>query len=176
MRNLSMYEIIPFPPLLQFCIECSYTRGSIAHHRAGNSHRTQSEARLAYYFSSRKLQQRAERGRHPLSLRQASITIVSSQVCSHQKLIITGSCAAITIQRFKRNAYRTMSGWQNQWYQENGMLVNESKHQGLVLGETDFSFSFPVQETLQIFGMEIDKKLNFSSHISNVCKKINNQL
>ena len=64
----------------------------------------------------------------------------------------------------------------NQWYQENGMLVNESKHQGLVLGETDFSFSFPVQETLEIFGMEIDKKLNFSSHISNVCKKINNQL
>ena len=49
----------------------------------------------------------------------------------------------------------------NQWYQENGMLVNESKHQGLVLGETDFSFSFPVQETLEIFGMEIDKKLNF---------------
>ena len=49
----------------------------------------------------------------------------------------------------------------NQWYQENGMLVNESKHQGLVLGETDFGFSFPVQETLQIFGMEIDKKLNF---------------
>ena len=51
------------------------------------------------------------------------------------------------------------------------MLVNESKHQGLVLGETDFGFSFPVQETLQIFGMEIDKKLNFSSHIANVCKK-----
>ena len=47
----------------------------------------------------------------------------------------------------------------NQWYQETGMLVNESKHQGLVLGETDFSFSFPVQETLEIFGMEIDKKL-----------------
>ena len=56
------------------------------------------------------------------------------------------------------------------------MQEQESKHQGLVLGETDFSFSFPVQETLQIFGMEIDKKLNFSSHISNVCKKINNQL
>ena len=29
---------------------------------------------------------------------------------------------------------------------------------------------------VEIFGMEIDKKLNFSSHISNVCKKINNQL
>jgi len=56
------------------------------------------------------------------------------------------------------------------------MLVNESKHQGLVLGEMDFSFSFPVQERLEIFGMEIDKKLNFSSHISNVCKKVDNQL
>ena len=28
----------------------------------------------------------------------------------------------------------------NQWYQENGMLVNKSKHPGLVLGDTDFSF------------------------------------
>jgi len=49
----------------------------------------------------------------------------------------------------------------NPWYQENGMLGNESKHQGLVLSETDFSFSFPVQETLEIFGMEIDKKAQF---------------
>ena len=29
----------------------------------------------------------------------------------------------------------------NHWYHENGMLVNESKHQGLVLGDTDYSFS-----------------------------------
>ena len=38
------------------------------------------------------------------------------------------------------------------------------------------SFSFPVKDTLEVFGMEIDNKLNFSSHISNVCKRINNQL
>lgn len=44
----------------------------------------------------------------------------------------------------------------NHWYHENGMLVNESKHQGLVLGDTDYSFSFPVKDTLEIFGMEID--------------------
>lgn len=55
------------------------------------------------------------------------------------------------------------------------MLVNESKHQGLVLGVTDYSFSFPVKDTLEIFGMEIDDKLDFSSHISTICKKINNQ-
>ena len=59
----------------------------------------------------------------------------------------------------------------NQWYHENGMLVNESKHHGLVLGDTDYSFSFPVKDTLEILGMEIDNKLNFSSHISNVLSK-----
>ena len=63
----------------------------------------------------------------------------------------------------------------NQWYHENGILVNVSKHQGLVLGDTDYSFSFPVKGTLEIFRMEIDNKLNFSSHISSVCRKINNQ-
>ena len=64
-------------------------------------------------------------------------------------------------------------GVANQWYHENGMLVNESKHQGLVLGDTEYSFSFPVKDTLEIFGTEIDNKPNFSKHISNVRKKIN---
>ena len=50
-------------------------------------------------------------------------------------------------------------GVANQWYHENRMLVNESKHQGLVLGDTDYGFSFPVKDT---FGMEIGNKMNFS--------------
>ena len=56
-------------------------------------------------------------------------------------------------------------GVANQWYHENGMLVNESKHQCLILGDTEYGFSFPVKDTLEIFGMEIDNKLNFSKHI-----------
>ena len=55
------------------------------------------------------------------------------------------------------------------------MLVNESRHLCLILGDTEYGFSFPVKDTLEIFGMEIDNKLNFYKHISNVCKKINNQ-
>ena len=42
----------------------------------------------------------------------------------------------------------------------------------------EYGFSFPVKDTLEIFGIKIDNdhnKLNFSKHISNVCKKINNQ-
>ena len=55
-------------------------------------------------------------------------------------------------------------------YHENGMIVNESKCQCLILGDTEYGFSFPVKDTLEIFGMEIDNKLNFSKRISNVCK------
>ena len=66
-------------------------------------------------------------------------------------------------------------GVTNQWYHKNGMLVNESKHQGLVLGDTEYGFSFSVKDTLEIFGMETDNKLNFSKHISNVRKKNNYQ-
>ena len=37
-------------------------------------------------------------------------------------------------------------------------------------------FFFPVKDTLEIFGMEIDNKLNFSKQLSNISKKwINNQ-
>ena len=31
----------------------------------------------------------------------------------------------------------------NQWYNKNAMIVNENKHQALVLGDTEYTFSFP---------------------------------
>ena len=40
-------------------------------------------------------------------------------------------------------------GVANQWYHENGMLVNESKHQCLILGDTEYGFSLPVEEILE---------------------------
>ena len=60
----------------------------------------------------------------------------------------------------------------------NEILVEESKNQGLELGDTGYNFSFPEKDTLAIFGMEIqiDNNLDLSGHISNVCKKINNLL
>ena len=64
----------------------------------------------------------------------------------------------------------------NQWYSENGMIVNKSKHQALILGDTEHTFSFPVKESIDIFGMTIDNKLQFDKHVSSICKKVNNQL
>ena len=64
----------------------------------------------------------------------------------------------------------------NQWYNDNAMIVNETKHQPLILGDTEYTFSFPVKESIDIFDMNIDNKLQLDKHVSSVCKKINNQL
>ena len=55
------------------------------------------------------------------------------------------------------------------------MIVNEKKHQALILGKTEHNFSFPVNNSVDIFGMTIDNRLSFDNHVSVICKKINNQ-
>ena len=64
----------------------------------------------------------------------------------------------------------------NQWYKNNGMIVNKKKHQALILGKNEHNFCFPVNNSLDIFGMTIDKRLSFDNHVSVICKKINNHL
>ena len=49
------------------------------------------------------------------------------------------------------------------------MIVNAKKHKALIISQTDHKFSFPVKCELHIFGMTIDNRLNFGSHISTVC-------
>ena len=71
---------------------------------------------------------------------------------------------------------REITPYSNQWYSENGMIVNKSNHQALILGDTEHTFSFPVKDSIDIFGMTIDNKLQFHKHVSSICKKVNNQL
>ena len=59
----------------------------------------------------------------------------------------------------------------NQWYTDNGMIVNPDKHHAMVIGTTDHQFSFPIKESLYLLGMTIDNQLNFNEHVSLVCKK-----
>ena len=47
----------------------------------------------------------------------------------------------------------------NQWYTENGMIVNPDKHHAMVLGTTDYKCSFPVEDSLDLLGMTIDNQL-----------------
>ena len=60
------------------------------------------------------------------------------------------------------------------WYRQNGMLVNESKHQALILGKSEHTFAFPTNDSIDILGMNIDN-LNFHNYISLICEKVNNQ-
>ena len=53
----------------------------------------------------------------------------------------------------------------NEWYNRNGMIVNQSKHQALVTGDTHYTFSFPVKDSIDIFGLNIDRKLQFDKRI-----------
>ena len=63
----------------------------------------------------------------------------------------------------------------NQLCSQNGIIVNAKKNQALIIGQTDYKFSFPVKCEIYIFGMTIGNRLNFNSHISTVCNKISNQ-
>ena len=54
-----------------------------------------------------------------------------------------------------------------------GMGWNDSqRHEasGNVLGATDYNLSYPVKNTIEIFGLIIDDKLNFNDHISTMCQ------
>ena len=55
----------------------------------------------------------------------------------------------------------------------NGMIVNEKKLQALILGKTEHNFCFPVNNSIDIFGMTLDNRLSFVRHVSVICKKIN---
>ena len=63
----------------------------------------------------------------------------------------------------------------NTWYKNNGTIVNPEKHQAMVLGTTNYTFSFPVKNSIELFGMTIDTEMNFKEHLATICNKINSQ-
>ena len=67
-------------------------------------------------------------------------------------------------------------GIANNWYERNGMIVNPEKHQAMVLGAySNYEFSFPVKNSIDLLGVTIDKDLSFNRHISQICEKVNKQ-
>ena len=71
------------------------------------------------------------------------------------------------------------------WFSDNEMQANPSKFQALLLGtnleNSNISFNVAGAEitpstSVNLLGIEIDHKLNFSSHIANICVKAGRQL
>lgn len=63
-------------------------------------------------------------------------------------------------------------------YSRNGMITNPNKYQVIVLGNTNHVFSFhvnsikiPVKDSSDLLGVNIDKNVQFNSHIKNICTK-----
>ena len=63
----------------------------------------------------------------------------------------------------------------NTSYNNNGMIANPEKHQAMILGTTNYKFSFPVKNSMELFGMTIDTEMNFKEHLATIWNKINSQ-
>ena len=48
-------------------------------------------------------------------------------------------------------------------------------HQAMVLGSTDYEFSFPLQNSIDLLGVSIDNNLSLNYHISKIYDKVNKQ-
>ena len=53
----------------------------------------------------------------------------------------------------------------------------------MILGNTNYTFSFKVNDTnilvidnIDLLGVNVDKNLQFNSHVKNICTKVNNQI
>ena len=69
------------------------------------------------------------------------------------------------------------------WFGVNGVISKPDKYQAMVLGNTNHAFSFlvnsikiPVTDSIDLLGVNIDKNLQFTSHVKNICAKVNNQV
>ena len=55
-----------------------------------------------------------------------------------------------------------------------GTTVNPEKHQAMVLGaNSNYEFSFPIKNSIDLLGVTIDKDLSFNRHTSQICEKVN---
>ena len=71
----------------------------------------------------------------------------------------------------------------DQWFGMSGMISNPHKYQAMILGNTNYTFSFtvnatniPVKDNINLLGVNIDKNLRFNSHVKNICTKVKNQI
>ena len=44
----------------------------------------------------------------------------------------------------------------------------------MILGKTDHQFNF-LNDSMELFGVTLDKDLTFKQHVSSICKRVNNQ-
>ena len=69
------------------------------------------------------------------------------------------------------------------WYAINGLKANPEKFEAMILGKKTYDFNFKIgnveidkETSINLLGVNLDNKLNFSKHISNICARVHNQI
>ena len=71
----------------------------------------------------------------------------------------------------------------DKWYEQNGMKMNASKYQAILMGKSQVkprfyceNTAFPITGELEMLGVAVDDKTKFERHIGNVCRKVSQQI
>ena len=71
----------------------------------------------------------------------------------------------------------------DQWFAMNVMITNPDKYQAMILGNTNYTFSFtvndtniPVQDSIDFLGVNTDKNLQLNSHVKTFVQSLGQQL
>ena len=69
------------------------------------------------------------------------------------------------------------------WYAINSLKANPEKFQAMILGKKTYDFHFKIgnveidkETSINLLGVNLDNKLTFSKHISNICARVHNQI
>ena len=72
------------------------------------------------------------------------------------------------------------------WFKNNKMIVNTEKFQAIILHEQKYDYSYETTKfdnktietvsSVRFISFQLDDKLKFSLHVSNICKSAANQL
>ena len=97
----------------------------------------------------------------------------------------SSSAAAKTVTESK-NTLQSASEVIINWFKNNKMIVNPEKLQAIILDRQKHGYSnetikfdnktVETVSSVRLVGIQLDDKLNFSLHVSNVCKSAANQL
>ena len=71
------------------------------------------------------------------------------------------------------------------WYAINGLKTNPEKFQAMILGKKTYNFNVKIkignveidnERSINLLGVNLDNKLNFSKHISDICARVHNRI
>ena len=100
-------------------------------------------------------------------------------ICADDQQIYDSDKDPMTLHLRMENELTTIVNW----YAINGLKANPEKFQAMILEKKTYDFHFKIgnveidkETSINLLGVNLDNKLNFSKHISNICARVHNQI